>query len=181
MTRKNIGACLISKEDLQEFYDNCTDGLAFRIANPKSHDSVELKVHDAVYDEGGLQLKTEPFECNVDGCSIDFENRSQNPKDFIFEHNGEFSKFSDNEPFVAYFTKGQIDMILKLKEFENVVINSYQPQFIDKITSDVRQIPNVSLMMQPFDLKESEVSGRKKDIGIATVVFGAGCPRRWLQ
>lgn len=180
MIRKDIGACLMSKNDLQELYDKSTHGIAFKIANPNSHNSVELIAYDATYDEGGLQLAEEPFACNINGCSIDLETKSQEPVDFIFEHAGELAKFADDEPFIAYFTKGQVDMILKLDKFTDVAINTYQPIFIDKITSDTKQIPNVSLMMQPYGLEADEVARNRKGIGLSTVSFGVACPKRWL-
>ncbi len=188
MKRKKIGGAVIKCSDLQKVLDNKANypGIIFKISNPKSQSGVALEVYSAVIGLSGLALGKK-IRCTVNSCSIKKGSTSTNLGKYEFEHCSQFSLFDEGEPFIAYFSRSQIEMLFNLGAFKKVFISSYMVVSSNPMVNAAELIPNFSLEMQPYGelktKKSRKITAKNKNLsfGLPGTVRAAGCPRAWRQ
>ena len=189
MSRKSIGGTVIQSADLKKAIDsdkNCM-GLILKIPNPKDQSGVALEVYGALISSDGL-TEGKRIKCELKSCSIKKKAEKSDLKAYEFEHCDQFSLFNSGEPFIAYFSRSQIDMLFSLGKFDKVYVASFMPISSNPMVNTSELIPNFNLEMQPLILPKKKKAKNKintkstiNSYGLPGTVRAAGCPRTWRQ
>ncbi len=189
MKRKKIGGAVMNCSDLKKVLNDKENyiGIIFNIPEPKGASGVGLEVYGAEIGSNGLQ-KGKIFKCTLRSCSAKKGSTSTNVSKFEFEHCDQFSLFDPAEPFIAYFSRSQIEMLLSLGKFDKVYLGSFMPISSNPMVNEEELIPNFSLEMQPYTLPKIKKRNTKSitkstttSYGLPGTVRAAGCPRTWRQ
>lgn len=189
MDRKLIGGAVIKVSVLRKALDDKAThpGLIFKIPSPKTQSGVALELYEAVIGPHGI-TEGNRIKCKLKSCSIEKSDDKSNLKAYQFEHCGQFSLFDTDEPFIAYFNRSQIEMLLSFGTFSKAYIASFMPVSSNPMVDPGKLIPNFSLEMQPYDLSQvKQIKSKSKTkstvttYGLPGTIRAAGCPRTWTD
>lgn len=189
MKRQKIGGAVMNCSDLKKVMNEKANyaGIIFSIPKPKGASGVGLEVYGAEIGSNGLQ-KGKKFKCTLRSCSIKKGSTSTNVSKFEFEHCDQFSLFDPEEPFIAYFSRSQLEMLLSLGKFDKVYLGSFMPLSSNPMVNEEELIPNFSLEMQPYTFPKMKKRKTKSNTKNTTTSYGlpgtiraAGCPRTWRK
>jgi len=91
------------------------DGIAFRISNPQTHDSVALEVLSAyINPTSGIQLLNRAFPQNpaITFCNLQGGDRQSSPSQFEFEFKDILQQISPGDPYLGYITEQEFDLLV---------------------------------------------------------------------
>ena len=187
MSRKSIGGAVVKCSDLKKVLNDKKQyaGIIFKIPQPTKQVGVTLELYGAIIGEDGI-TEGEKSNCIFSSCSIKKKAESPNLGNYEFEHCAQFALFNSKEPFIAYFSRSQIDMLLSLGGFKKAFISSFMPISSNPIVNAKELIPNFSLEIQPLVLpKPKKSKGRLNQKSTSTgydlpqTLSASGCPRTW--
>ena len=179
-----IGGAILQVSDLQRVLDHPAEyvGVILKINNPRTQNGVDIELYGAVIDKRAGIKDGQKFNCTLSSCSINKTFRSRNLTAYQFEHCAQFQLFDPNEPFISYFERGQLEMLLSYKNIQSVLITSYQVMSANPQINTELLEPNINFEMQPYSTINWEDYAVNKDFGgygMPGTIRGHGCPRTW--
>ena len=183
MSRKLVGGAVILTSDLERALVDHV-GIILKIPNPRDQSGVSLKLYGALIGQYGI-AEGEEFDCTLESCSIEKEEIRSDLQAYEYEHCAEFSLFDSTEPFIAFFSRSQIEMLSSLGNYHKVFISSFMPVSSNPLVNQDELIPNFNLEMQPYGLPKANQSDSSdapiNTYGLPGTIRAAGCPRTWRK